>query len=57
MNHDIFNFSPQFPDCATREPSLREIIFGYYHLGLGNKADANARTNEYIDAILQKAQS
>ena len=54
MDDSAFNHQPKFDGCSTNEPCLREIIFGYYHLGLGNKADAVARTVEYIDAILTR---
>lgn len=41
----------QFPECAGAEPSLRSMVFSYYHLGLGDAKKAKFFADRFIKHV------
>lgn len=48
---DLFDYAPHLNGVDSNEPTLRELLFRYYLVGLGSRQRAKECTNEYVDKL------
>lgn len=51
MKTEFYNYKPNL-GCTTNEPSLREIVFNYYHKQFDTE-ESQELTNEYFQTLLR----